>query len=748
MPDATRRGDTRFVTGAGRYVADLCDEETLHCWFVRSPIAHGLIRGIDVGPALELTEVVGVYTGEDLDLSDIPGNTGRGPEAIQMTRPPLARDRVRYTGEPVAVVVAESPAVAEDGGGLVWVDVEELSPVVDAESALNDDVLLFPASGSNLVSHTELEEGEGNWTSDLSITVDLSNQRLAPMSIEPPAILVKPLGESLEVWCSHQAPHRLRAQLARLLGRRPESIRVITPDVGGAFGMKGMLFPEYLIVSRLAETLGRPVTWLSTRRENVLTGTHGRGQSHRVTLRGSAVGDIHELNVEIVAEVGAYPHNGSQIPMFTTFMAQGLYDFPKVNIDTRTVVTNLAPIGSYRGAGRPEAAYAIERAMDQFARAAGLDPFELRLRNLIRPEHLPFRTATGALYDSGDYAAALEEARRLLDVEAFRTEQSHRLEAGLDPIGIGVAAFVERAGGAVDSGEYGLVEIDPERRRVIVRTGSTEQGQGHTTVWSEVVTDTLGLEDVDIVSGDTAEVAEGVGTFASRSVQAGASAVARTASQVLIEARRRASKRLEAAPEDLVYSAGVFSVVGSPGSDVDIFELAESDPLVAEEMFVPGAQTFPYGVHAAIVEVQLETGEVVIRKIVAVDDCGVVMNPGLVHGQLQGSLTQGLGQARLEAIRYDESGQLQTASLMDYLIPTANDVPMIVSSRMEHPAPSNPLGAKGAGEAGCIGLPPAIVNATLDALGPYGVTDLQMPLTQDRVWAALQSAQRGSTMAT
>lgn len=738
-----RPGDTRLVTGAGRYVADLCDDETLHCWFVRSPAAHGRITYIDVRAAADLTGVIGVYTANDLELNSIPGNTGRGPEAIGMTRPPLARERVRYAGEAVAAVVANSPAVAEDASGLVWIDIEDLAPVIEARQALADESILFPEAGTNLVAHTTLEHGSVTGESAVSVSVELSNQRIAPMPIEPPAILVKPGADSLEVWCSHQAPHRLKAQLGRLLDLDSDSIRVIAPDVGGAFGMKGMLFPEYLVVARLASILGRPVAWLATRRENVLTGTHGRGQNHRVTLRGNPSGDIDEMTVEILAEVGAYPHNGSQIPMFTTFMAQGLYDFPRITVETRTVVTNLAPIGSYRGAGRPEAAFAIERAMDEFARTCGVEPFEVRRRNLIRPDQIPFRTATGAIYDSGNYPAALDAAQRLLDVDGLRREQSVRRKDGLDPIGIGIAAFVERAGGAVDSGEYGLVEIDPELRRVVVRTGSTDQGQGHARVWADVVSQVLGLDAVDIMSGDTSEVAQGVGTFASRSVQTGAAAVMRTAREVLTEARRRAAEHLEAAMEDLVYQAGTFSVVGSPGIEVDIFDLASSDPLRAEEMFVPGAQTFPYGVHAAVVEVSLETGEVSIRRIVAVDDCGVVMNHALVHGQLEGSLIQGVGQARFEAIRYDESGQLQTTSFMDYLIPTAGDVPPIESARLENPAPSNPLGAKGAGEAGCIGLPPAILNATLDALQPYGVTDLQMPLTQDRVWSALRRGLTG-----
>jgi carbon-monoxide dehydrogenase large subunit len=469
-------------------------------------------------------------------------------------------------------------------------------------------------------------------------------------------------------------------------------------------------------------------------------GTHGRAQHHRVTLEGTAEGRIQRARIEILADTGAYPHNGSQIPMFSRLTATGLYDIGRVEVETTAVVTNQAPTGSYRGAGRPEAALAIERAVDAFAHEAGLDPVDVRFLNFIQPEAMPYTTATGALYDSGDYPAALRMAIDMLGLSELKAEQAQRRARGEDPMGIGIGAFIERAGGALEAGEYAKVEIDPIGRRVIVRTGSTDQGQGHETVWRRLVGDIFETGEVTILAGDTAEVAEGVGTFASRSAQVGASAAVRTAERVLELAKQRAADHLEAAVADLAYEGGTFSVVGSPGAEVSIFDLADGEPLADEEMYVPHAQTFPYGVHAAVVDVSRETGEVKVRRIVAVDDCGKVLNEMLVEGQLLGSLAQGFGQALLEGVRYDSDGQLLSSSLMDYKVPTAADMPPVIHDRLEHPAPSNPLGVKGAGEAGCIGLPPAILNATLDALAPLGVTDLQFPLRPVDVWTAIQEA--------
>lgn len=728
-------GDPRLVLGQGGYLADLVGPDTLHAWFVRSPVAHGRIKDIDLGLAVSAPGVVGVFTASDLGLVDIPAQTGRGPGSDGMTRPILAADTVRHVGEPVAVVVARSAREAEDAASLVWVDIDDLPAVTNPVDAVDHDTILFPEAGTNVAARLQMAAGP-EVDAPVAVTVEVASPRLSPVSIETLGIIAQPDGERLEVWCGHQAPHRLRGQLADLLGRPVDSIRVRVPDVGGAFGMKGMLFPEYVVTAALAVRLGAPIVWLQTRREQFQAGTHGRAQHHTVTIEGDETGRISTARVEILADVGAYPHNGSQVPIFSRLVAAGLYDIPRVEVGITVVVTNQAPTGSYRGAGRPEAALAIERAIDAFARHLDLDPFEVRFRNLI--DQLPHTTATGAIYDSGDYAAALGRAMELLDLPVLRSEQARRHQAGENPIGVGVGAFIERAGGAVDSGEYVKVEVLDDT--VHLRVGTSDSGQGHVATWTRLAEGVFGVDAIVIHAGDTDEVAEGVGTFGSRSTQLAGSAVIRMAGRVLEEARKRAADRLEADVADIEYQAGVFRVVGVPGTDVTLWELATEGELAAEEMFVPGAQTFPYGVHAAEVEVVLDTGEVRVRKVVAVDDCGTVVDPAIVEGQLLGSLAQGIGQALFEEIRYDDSGQPLTASFMDYLIPTAVDVPPVVSSRLTHPAPSNPLGAKGAGEAGCIGLPPAILNATVDALWAYGVRDLQLPLRPRTVWEAIRTA--------
>jgi carbon-monoxide dehydrogenase large subunit len=458
---------------------------------------------------------------------------------------------------------------------------------------------------------------------------------------------------------------------------------------------------------------------------------------------GTRDGRIRRAEIDILADLGAYPHNGTAIPSFSRLVALGLYDIESVTVRTTAVVTNAAPTGSYRGAGRPEAAYAIERAVDAYARASDLDPVEVRLANFIPTDALPHRTPTGALYDSGDYAEALRRAVDLVELGRLREEQRGRLAEGRNPIGIGFGAFVERAGGAVDAGEYGRVEID-QAGSIILRTGSASSGQGHETAWAQLAAAALGVtpDDVRYVAGDTEEVRRGTGTFASRSAQIGGAAIWRTAHVVRQKAIELVADLLESAPADVLLTEGTFSVVGVPGTEMGWPAVAKAASergvdLAAEEWFVPGAQTFPYGVHVAVVEVDLDTGEVRLDRIVAVDDCGNVLNPMIVEGQLHGSLMQGIGQALYEGIQYSQEGQLLTSTLVDYAMPRASDAPPVVSERLVHPAPSNPLGVKGTGEAGCIGAPPAIVNAVLDALAPYGVRDIQMPLHPATVWAAL-----------
>lgn len=741
-----RREDRRFVIGAGRYVANLAPEDTLHLAFVRSPEAHARITEIDTEMASSTPGVVGIYTGADLDLADIPGDSNT-VESPGFERPVLAREQVRYVGEPVAVVAATSPPAALDGADLVWVDYEGLPAATDPRESATDGVILHEPAGTNVVHRAETGDLDEAHEAAIEVEIEVENQRLAPTSIEPLAILATPEEDDrLVVHVGHQNPHRLRTELARQLELEPGLLRVVVPDVGGAFGMKGKLYPEYIVTAALARHLGRPVMWAERRREHMSGGTHGRGSRWRVRLAGTREGKIEQAEIEELADLGAYPHAGSNVPTFSHLVALGLYDIPEARITTTSVVTNRAPTGSYRGAGRPEAAYAIERAIDVFARAASLDPIEVRLRNFIPATALPYRTITGALYDSGDYAAALARAVELVGVEETRKEQMRRLDQGENPIGIGIGAFVERAGGGVNTGEYGRVEVDPAGR-VAVRTGSVSSGQGHETAWAQLAAAALGLspEAVEHVAGDTDRVARGTGTNASRSTQIGASAIWRTAHVVRQRAIELAADMLEAAPADIVVENGVFAVKGAPGSEVSWSEVAaaagERDiELAAEEWYVPGAQTFPYGVHVAVVEVELETGEVRLLRLVAVDDCGNVINPMIVEGQLHGSLMQGIGQALYEGIQYDGDGQLLTATLMDYSLPRAGDAPPITSDRLVHPAPSNTLGAKGTGEAGCIGAPPAIVNAALDALAPYGVTHLDMPLRSATVWRALRSA--------
>jgi carbon-monoxide dehydrogenase large subunit len=650
------------------------------------------------------------------------------------------------------VVAASTAAAALDAADLVWIEYETLPAVVDPRAGLEDEVLLHEVAGTNVVYRSEQVVGEAKDEYDVVAEIEATNQRLAPTSIEPLGILVVPEDDGrLTVYVSHQRPHGMKARLSQLLPIDSDKLRVVVPDVGGAFGMKGMTYPEYTVAAAVALRLGRPVLWVERRREHMSGGTHGRGSVHKVRLMGTSAGRIQRVEIDVLADVGAYPHNGATIPIFSRLVAFGLYDIPNASLTTTTVVTNTAPTGSYRGAGRPEAAFAIERAIDVFARSAGLDPVEVRLINFIPSASLPYRTATGALYDSGDYAAALRRAVELVGLGEIRQEQRERLANGRDPIGVGFGAFVERAGGGVDGGEYGRIEVDREGR-VTLRTGSASSGQGHETAWAQVAAAALGLapEAVAYVAGDTDQVARGTGTFASRSAQIGAAAIWRTAHVVRRRAIGLAAQLFEASPADVVLANGTFSIVGVPGTEMGWPQVAAAAhdrgiDLSEEEWFVPGAQTFPYGVHVAVVEVSLETGEVRLDRLVAVDDCGNVLNPMIVDGQLHGSLMQGIGQALYEGVQYSEDGQLLTSTLMDYAIPRAGDAPPIISERQVHPAPSNPLGVKGTGEAGCIGAPPAIVNAALDALAPYGVTDLQMPLRAANVWDALSRARTHSS---
>lgn len=668
-----------------------------------------------------------------------------------MGQPPLARDRVRHVGDPIAVVVAETARQAVDAAEQIWVDIEPLPSVPDVTTALRDETLLFPDVGTNLVEDATIRSPGTAPSYEHETEIEVDIPRISPVTIEPLAILVRPNPDGLDVWCGHQSPGRLPHQLGEMVGLPPSMIRARVPDVGGAFGTKGQFYAEYPVVTAIAHRLSRPVVWIQGRREQLISGTHGRGQTIKVRIGGDADGRIRGVHFEIAGDLGAYPSTGSRVPFFTQYMGQGQYDIDYVETRAVVAVTNKAPTGPYRGAGRPEAAIAIERAVDAFAVEIGMRPEDVRRRNYIASSQLPFTTVTGAIYDSGDYAAALELAIETVGLEQWRAEQERRRSEGSNPIGIGIGSFIERAGGAVGSAEYGKVELLPDGT-VVVRTGSTAAGQGHRTVWSQIAASVFSvpLDRITFYAGDTEEVANSVGSFGSRSAQLGGSAVFRTATVVRDRALKLAAEMLEAAEADLELVDGSFRVVGSPGSEIPLSKVASKAAdsgidLTAEEMFNPDAQTFPYGAYIAVVEVDVETGQVDLLRLVAVDDCGNVLNPMVVEGQLHGSIMQGVGASLLEEIVYDEDCQPLTSNLMTYLIPTSTQPMPLESRRLTSPAPSNPLGAKGAGEAGCIGVPPAILNAVHDALRDHGVTSISFPLTPSRVWEAIHTPGEGAS---
>jgi carbon-monoxide dehydrogenase large subunit len=736
----TRAEDEGLVRGAHRYVADLRVKGCLEAAFVRSYAAHGELRTVDVSPAADVAGVVGAYSAADLPgLPDVRLPAEGAPAT--MARPSLAGGRVRFAGEPVAVVVADSRYAAEDGAELVVVEIDPLEVSLDATGAAEPDApRLFGATG-NVAATRELGAPVDDVMARAPVVVEsvVRNQRLAPTSIEARAILVCPQQDGrLSVWVSHQAPQRLRQELATALGVEPGALRVVVPKVGGAFGAKSQTFPEYIVVAFLARLLKRPVRWIEDRREALQGATHGRGQTQRLRLAADERGRMLALEALIDADIGAYPHTGAFVPTLTGWVLSGPYKIPRLYVRVRSVVTNSVPTAPYRGAGRPEAAFALERLVDRLARRLGRDPVEVRLANFLAAGDFPYRSPTGALYDSGDHARALRTALDLAGYEWARAEQGRRRAAGARSLlGIGVASYVERSGGQLGTQEFGAVEVAPDGA-VVARSGSTPQGQGHATAFAQIVASALDvdLERVRVVQGDTDEVPVGVGTFASRSLQVGGSALHQAAVEVLGAARRTAGRHLEVAEEDLSYGDGRFTVAGTDRS-VDLWSLLADGPLRASVELAP-PQAFPFGTHVAIVEIDRSTGDVELTKLVAVDDCGVVVNPGIVEGQVRGSIVQGLGQALYERLAYDRSGQPLFSSLMDYSLPTISEVPEIVVGESVTRNPNLPLGAKGAGEAGCIGTPPAVVNAIVDALGGRD-QGLDMPVTPEKVWRALRA---------
>jgi carbon-monoxide dehydrogenase large subunit len=754
MGAAVRRvEDPPLVTGSARYTEDLALPGAVHAVFVRSVLGHARINGIDTAEAAAAPGVVAVLTAADLDLS--PVRPTFAPALF--ARPALAGDVVRFMGEAVAVVVASSREQALDAAELVQVDYEPLEVVTDPLAAAEPGApVLFQEHGSNVVEERPWK-GEPARVEECEVVVraHLVNQRVAPVPMEPSAAVAAPDPETggITVWVPVQAPFWTRAALAASLKLDAERIRVTVPAVGGAFGARIFTYPEQVVIAALALRLERPVRYVETRSETMLAMTHGRGQVQEVELGATSEGVVTDLRAHIVADGGAYPGDNGLMPMSTVQMLAGPYRIPRVEGHSRLVATNTTPVTAYRGAGRPEATWLLERMLDQLAARLGIDPAEVRRRNLIPPGDFPHVTATGAKYDSGDYPAALDRALQLADYQRLRAEQAERRRDGDRlQLGIGLATYVEVTGFGK---ELGAVTVEPDGRVTVV-TGTSPHGQGHETAFGQLAAAILGvgLEQVRVVHSDTKLVPSGDGTMGSRSLQVGGSAVLQASEQVLEKGRRLAANLLEARVEDVVVHPGHgLGVAGAPATALSWAELAQAvtDPdrrppgtdsaLAAEVSFEMDGSTYPFGAHVAVVEVDVETGQARLLRHIAVDDSGRLLNPLLAEGQVHGGIAQGVAQALLEEVRYDAYGNNLTGTLTSYSMPSAAELPSFDTARMETPSPLNPLGAKGIGESGAIGSTPAVHNAVVDALAPFGVTHIDMPTTPERVWRAIRDAQ-------
>ena len=739
--------DPRILSGDARYVADLDLPGALTAVFVRSTMAHARLAGVDTGAAAKMPGVVAVHTADDLGLPDIPAFAMAPP---MMSRPPLARGTVRFVGETIAVVIAETAEQAVDAAGEVIVDYDPLPAVADAEAALADGApVLFPEHGSNLVVEFDFGRVPDVFDgADAVVSGRIRNQRLAPVPLEVNAAAAVPEGDRLTIWVSNQHPFGVRGPLAEALGLPEQNVRAVCPAVGGGFGAKIGLYAEYAVIAAAARRLGRPVRWVETRSESMTAMTHGRGQIQDIEIGARADGTIVGMRGHIIADVGAYPALAVFLPTLTRMMSSGVYAIPRIDVRASVAVTNTTTVGAYRGAGRPEAAAMVERAVDMVAAELGLDPVEVRRKNFIPPDAFPHTTVVGATYDVGDYGRALDEALRLAGYGGLRAEQQARRERGDRlALGIGVSVYVEVTG-AGPVPEFGSVEVHDDGT-VTARTGTSPHGQGHETAFAQIVSATLGvpMEQITLVHSDTDAVPEGQGTYGSRSLQLGGSSILLAAEGVLAQAKERAANLLEAAPSDVVlFDDGRLGVAGAPARALGWGELAAGGdgPLRAEAKHPQSAQTYPFGAHVAVVEVDTETGAVRLLRHVAVDDCGRVLNPLLAEGQVHGGLAQGIAQALFEEFAYDAEGTPLTATLADYLVPSAAELPSYETAHTETPTPLNPLGAKGIGESGTIGSTPAVQNAVVDAVAHLGVRHIDMPCSPERVWQAIQQARRGA----
>jgi len=752
-----RTEDPLFLTRGAVYTDDLTDERltgALHATFVRSNVAHGTVTSVDASAAREAPGVVAVYTAEDLgDLQPVP-------PPLPFLDPGFARPwlvpvggRVHFVGDLVAVVLTEERYQGEDAAEQVVVDIDPLPAVVTTKAAATDETVLFPEVGTNKVAAFG-EPAPEDFFADCEVVVrrEIVNQRVAAAPLETRAASAA-WGEDgrVTIWCTNQGAQQAKGQIAGWLGLDPSLVHLITPDVGGGFGAKIGADQEYAFVAWLAQQSGRPVRWTESRSENMTGMLQGRAQDQVVTIGGTRDGKVTAYSLEVTQDCGAYPRIGTVLPTLTMLMAAAVYDIPKVHAQATCYTTNGTSIGAYRGAGRPEATAAVERAMDLFAAEIGMDPAEVRRINFIPAFTEPVQTSSGATYDSGDYEAALD---RVLDAAGYaelRAEQARRRERGdVRQLGIGISAYVEITG--ADSGhgtaENAQLEVHPDGTATVL-TGTSPHGQGHATTWAMLASEQLGIpvEKITVLHGDTDRIPDGGGTMGSRSLQQGGAAVHQAAVELVEVARKRAAELLEANPDDLevdLANAGL-SVKGTPGTGVTWAQLAADEQLIVQTTFTANAPTFPFGAHVAVVETDVESGKAVVTRLVTVDDAGTIINPLLAEGQRHGGIAQGVGQALLEEILYDEDGNPQTSTFADYPFVSATELPSFELVEMATPTPMNPLGAKGIGEAGTIGSTPAVQSAVVDSVAHLGVRHVDMPATSMRVWRAIQDAQKGST---
>jgi carbon-monoxide dehydrogenase large subunit len=750
--------DPRLLRGQGQYVEDLSLPGTLEVAFVRSNYPHARIRGVNLDEARLAPGVVAAWSGDNArDLPRVPIRLTM-PELNVSPLPPLALDTVTLVGYPVAAVVATDRKLARDAADLVEVDYEPLEPVTSAEQALKpESLVLFPELGTNVGYHIVKEGGDVETTfarAEHTLSLRLTHPRLAAVPMEPRAVLASFDRDTdrLTVWRSTQSPFLTRASLAAVLGRSQDTIRVIAPDVGGAFGAKSALYPDELTAILMSVELGRPVRWVSTRMEDLQLTLQGRDQVNLVDVAYASDGTLQGLKVRCIHNLGGVlVHPMAAPPLRVADYGTGAYRTTAYRAEGFGVYTTTSPTGPYRGAGRPEAAMIAERSIEAVAGALKRDPIDLRRQNFIQPDQFPYTTPVGSIYDSGQYEQVLDRALELADYAQTR-EHQHQLRLAAEQagqpvplIGIGVATTIEVS---AQGQEYGSIEIAPDGA-VVAHTGSSSHGQGHETSFAQVVADQLGVavENVRIMHGDTETTPSGGGTGGSRSMALGGSALAKTATTLKERALQVAAGQLEVSVEDLVFTRGGVEVVGAPDRRLELSAIAAATPdrLRTAENFESDAGAMvgavPFGVAIAMVRVDRDTGHVEIERLVAVDDCGTVVNPLIVHGQVAGGLAQGIGEALYEQVVFGEAGELLTSSLMDYAVPKASMLPNFELDLIQTPSPNNPLGAKGIGEAGCVTAPPAIIHAVLDALRPLGVSTLEMPLTSERVWRAINSAQ-------